>query len=509
MRLLFFYEYKNLHTICRRIIERTAYKLNALEEKMKKRDKAIKKKAEITDVPIFDSEGKVKKQKREVPKKTIIVLSIILVVLSIIYLPNFFIKDKNENQFIITPNVVGIKNASDYSKNTPDEDFDGDGFSNSLEKKYNTSQRRPDTDGDGVCDYAEVFITDTNPLKADDGLYKAVSKADAEAGKEVGSPYKIHNVVMWPDDIMSRVYGGLVRTRTGYRFCKFKGWAQFPEDGYAYKVKDGTHIALQHKEDENAWKIEDECEIVLSAEPLEMVHCFSIFGIGSYYIPDNVFGKILTAILPNNGIITCKKVAKTDTWMNANNSAVAPIVPINYDDKSLIRYGRNHNSLDDLAKVYASIDEQSSVLASLQSSEFGEVIVEVYGYTLDGNLYVANPDTLEPLGALTITERSERYMNEKGEIVYREWFEYSGLGFDSMQNNDRISFFAAAVDGNAFEEESSTTEPQTTEPQTDIEPTAPEESAAGENPESPTEPTEAPPEGSAPAEPVTEAYTAG
>lgn len=477
--------------------------MNALQEKMKKRDQAIKKKTEITDVPIFNSEGKVKKQKREVPIKTIIAVSIFSVILGIIYLPNFFIKDEIENHFVITPNVVGIKNASDYSKNTPNEDFDGDGFSNSLENKYNTSQRRPDTDGDGICDYAEVFITDTNPLKADDGLYKAVSKADAEQGKVVTSPYKIHNVVMWPDDIESRVNGGLVRTRTGYRFCKFKGWAQFPEDGYAYKVKDGTHIALQHKEDENAWKIEDECEIVLSDEPLEMVHRFSLFGIGSYYIPDNVFGKTLTAILPNNGIITCKKVAKTDTWMNANNSVVAPIVPINYDDKSLIRYGRNHNSLDDLAKVYASIDEQSSVLASLQSSEFGEVIVEVYGYTLDGNLYVANPDTLEPLGALIITERSERYMNEKGDIIYREWFEYSGLGFDSVQNNDRISFFAAAVEGNAFEEESTTTEPQT-----NIDP-APEESTAGENPETLSESNSVPPESSVPTETTTETYTAG
>jgi hypothetical protein len=46
-------------------------------------------------------------------------------------------------------------------------DWDGDGIKNADEDKYGTNPRNPDTDGDGINDYDEIFKYHTNPIKAD------------------------------------------------------------------------------------------------------------------------------------------------------------------------------------------------------------------------------------------------------------------------------------------------------------------------------------------------------
>jgi hypothetical protein len=46
-------------------------------------------------------------------------------------------------------------------------DWDGDGIKNADEDKYGTNPRNPDTDGDGISDYDEIFKYHTNPIKAD------------------------------------------------------------------------------------------------------------------------------------------------------------------------------------------------------------------------------------------------------------------------------------------------------------------------------------------------------
>lgn len=423
--------------------------MNALQVKMNKRDKAIQQKKKEEGIPIFNSDGKIKKEKKKMPKKMIASIIAVGTILSLIYIPGLFMNKEEDNAFVLQPDIMGIKKSSEAAQNAPDEDFDGDGLINSLESKYNTSIRRPDSDGDGVCDYAEIFITDTDPNKADKSLYDAVLKK--EGSEKLMEPYKIYNVVLWPDNMSSRVYGGLVRTRQGYRFCNYTGWAQFPEGAYAYKVKDGVHVPLKYKKVENAWYIDDDSEVVLTDKPLETIHYFTVLNAVSAYIPDNFAGRMLSAILPDRGFITCRKMTKIDTWTNVNNIVTAPIVSIHFDVDDLSRYGKNNNTLEDLAKVYASIDEGSSVMVSLNSSEYGEVIAEIYGYTLDGELLLADPGTLQTVGTLKINERSGRYMDKDGEITYREWYEFKGIGFDSAKNFDRINFFAAAVEGNVFE----------------------------------------------------------
>lgn len=56
---------------------------------------------------------------------------------------------------------------------TPSGDEDGDGLLNKQEILYGTDPLNPDTDGDGLSDYDELFVYGTNPLLADtdgDGL---------------------------------------------------------------------------------------------------------------------------------------------------------------------------------------------------------------------------------------------------------------------------------------------------------------------------------------------------
>ena len=51
--------------------------------------------------------------------------------------------------------------------NDGDEDFDNDKLNNKQECQYNADPYKADTDGDGLTDYEEVFITLTDPAKAD------------------------------------------------------------------------------------------------------------------------------------------------------------------------------------------------------------------------------------------------------------------------------------------------------------------------------------------------------
>lgn len=62
-------------------------------------------------------------------------------------------------------------------------DSDSDGLADCVEEAYGTDTENPDTDGDGLTDYEEIFITGTNPLKYDtdeNGINDAEDDTDGD-----------------------------------------------------------------------------------------------------------------------------------------------------------------------------------------------------------------------------------------------------------------------------------------------------------------------------------------
>ena len=62
-------------------------------------------------------------------------------------------------------------------------DSDNDGLADFIEEEHGTDSENPDTDGDGLTDYEEIYITGTNPLKYDtdeNGLNDADDDTDGD-----------------------------------------------------------------------------------------------------------------------------------------------------------------------------------------------------------------------------------------------------------------------------------------------------------------------------------------
>lgn len=450
--------------------------MNRLKSEMAKRDAAIKKrenklsqatmpeKHEKTlkkikpskqsklpkeELPEYNLKGQtVTRPKKERKKRNGIIIGVaIAVILGVVYIPSLILAPfEDANNFKMAPDFAAIHRSSIYIQSNPNADWDDDGICNSEELMLGTNPYFIDSDNDGLSDYVELYTTNTSPVKSDKTLISYIQEQDNQAGNAVNTPYKLNDVILWADNMEAKAYGGVIRTRLGYRFCDFKGWVQFPSGKYAYAIKDGTHKLLEYREVENAWRIDGDFEVVLSDEPLEMVQKVEFFGRWKAYLPDNWFGKCVSAVLPSdNGIITCMKTAKKDTWADISENVTAPIKKIEYDSGDSSRFGKNQNALSYLAQVYQTIESGHSVLCSLFSPEYGETIVIVYGYTARGDLLVADQTSLEPIGTLQITEQIHRLMLKDGSIVRYEYFDFKGCGFDSETNKDRISFFAAAT----------------------------------------------------------------
>ena len=80
-------------------------------------------------------------------------------------------------------------------------------------------------------------------------------------------------------------------------------------------------------------------------------------------------------------------------------------------------------------------------MASLFSSEKGESVVAVYGYTSSGDLLVCDPNDTTNVGLIAIFPSCVKTLNSNNEISEREYYEFKGAGFDSS-NGDTINFFS-------------------------------------------------------------------
>ena len=81
---------------------------------------------------------------------------------------------------------------------------------------------------------------------------------------------------------------------------------------------------------------------------------------------------------------------------------------------------------------------------SLQSPQNGEVIGVIYGFTDYGDLMFAdeNGNKTDANGKeyiLDIKEQSAITIDHNGDLCQREFFDYSGLGFNS-ETGDKICF---------------------------------------------------------------------
>ena len=428
----------------RRLIVDNLLKNRAKAVEDAKRQKNVEK---IKKTVTYALDGRaVKDQISKKKKAGLSVLITISCLASAIYIPPVFYSEKSDNTSVpITPDVSAIKVYQTYLKDHPDADFDKDGLSNAMEAENGTDPWECDTDWDGVTDYAELYITETSPVNASTVMLNQVENKDKAEGNTVNTPYKIDDIIFWPDDYSSKAFGGVVRTMWGYRFCNYNGWVRFPEKVYAYGYRNGVHYELKYRENEDAWYIGSSDEIRLYSEPLSFVHCFKLPFINSIYLKDNGFSRFLTDILPSQGgLITCHRAAVIDTQPSTKEDTMASLRSplINRDATS--RFGQNMNTLKDLSWVRKLIEADQCVAVSLYSSNAGEAIGIVYGYTKDGSLLVAD-ENLNPVGELSLTEWAMNRIDKDGTIAQDSWFEFKGLGFDSSKYGDRISFFASTI----------------------------------------------------------------
>ena len=412
--------------------------MGILDKKIDQRQKALEKKN--GKVPVYSTDGRAHSKLSVIPITLgFIVMALGLFVLAV-HIPVMTYKEEPaKNEFVLRPNEAGVKNIADYFKDHPNDDFDMDGLTNSAEQTQGTDARSPDTDGDGITDYVEAHVYNTRPTQYDNKLLSIVKeKLDANES-QITSPFKLHDVIMWADNLGSRARGTVVPTIRGYRFCNFVGWARFPEKAYAYKIVDGIHVPLEYRPVEDAWRIDSEDEVVLYAQELETTYLLTAFG-ERYYVDDGFITKILTYILPKeHSFVTMKKIVVQDSWDLEVNATVTGTTMPQIDRNDMSRFGKNMVQFSDITDVYSAILGGRPVAVSLQSPAYGEVIAVVYGYTEFGDLLIAN-DKGEQAGVLDIIERSSIIVDTKDEMKVREYVDVVGLGFDT-RNGDKIYFF--------------------------------------------------------------------
>lgn len=376
-------------------------------------------------------------KKKENSKKALIILcttlGLVFLLIISIYTPQLFIESSLPNELIETPDKSIISVKENYFNENKYSDFDNDGVCNIDEINNNCNPYNKDTDGDGVLDNI-----DENPTSFD----KTISDSLALEGIFTGSAFEMNGVTMWADDTDSLIKGGVILLPNGdYRITDFKGWVAFSKGNYAYKYEDGKHTLLQHKEKENAWRINDDCIVTVTDEEPEYIHNFSLFGKTSY-LDNNLITELISTVLPSKGWITSDKIWLNDTFQDIRGAITASNINTT-DDLNVSRFSRNDTELEDIVLIYRTIEQGDSILTSLYSDSSGETIVNVIGYTMDGNLLVQSLDgTKESI--IFVLPKSSKTLSENNKVVIRDWVEYVGCGYDTSKG-DTISFFASSI----------------------------------------------------------------
>ncbi len=403
-------------------------------------------------IPEYGTNGKVLKVRNEGLIKDIkIVFIVVLFLFMVLYIPGLFMnkKEKNENNYVYTPDAASIKIFNDYYSKSKEEDFDGDGLSNSAEEEHNINPWDQDTDGDGLNDYYELYITKTSPTEDNtDTIITIQQDQDNQQNITVDTPYKCGNVILWADDYKSKARGGVIDVPIGYHFNNFKGYAQFPHTQpiYVYTNDNGIYELLNYNDEADVWKINNVHNVFIYNSPIENVVEYKFFK-KIVYGKRNAFGNVMLAILPSRGFITANKTTREDVEPHTPFMATSDNFDIYYDVENGERFGQNTDSLQDLQFVRAMIDENKCVEVSLYDVNDGEFRGIIYGYTNDDTLLVADEQTHEYIGTIYVNEIGEKAIDKNGNYGLNSYFKWYGLGFSSS-SYDRISFFSVANDVN-------------------------------------------------------------
>lgn len=406
--------------------------------------KRSRKKVGDTSIPTYTPDGKVidpgRTKKRRALLRTVFIVA---AAAAFIYIPGMFMNEQEQTSiYVASPDSSAIQMVNQLVRDSAGEDFDGDGVLNADETAAGSNPWLADTDFDGMSDYYEIYVEDSDPTVFDRSMVGIQQRQDTQNGNSLSSPYKIGNVVLWAGDYTSKAYGSVVETLHGYHFCNFSGYAQFSEYDtcYAYKVENGVRTLLEHRERENAWRINAGDFVEVYEAPLDTTIEVSLFG-NTLYLEPNAVTSVLARILPDKGFVTMQEKTRADVNPTGETATVVDIARPEFDSSSSERFTANTNTLADLEAVYNTIDEGGCVAVSLFNERHGEYICLAYGYDTEGNLLMADADSLEPIGTLQVTPQARKMINSVGSIVSVTYFSFEGFGFNSG-NFDRISFFA-------------------------------------------------------------------
>lgn len=404
-------------------------------------------KKKTVELPTFDINGKAVQPERKLKQKRLVMGSMIAVsVLMVVYLPQFIPKDMDgtdKEGITVNANHEAVRNCNVLLRDNPQEDFDDDGILNTDETSLGTDPWSIDTDGDGVTDYAELYITKTSPTEWTGVLEDMQMKLDKAEGKSIANPYSIGNVILWPDSYTSKSYGSVIEMENAsYRFCDFTGSVLFPdsENKYAYRVEDDVHVLLPNDLTDHTWKVKAGDTIELYGEKLEEYFELRVFGLRKSFRA-NQFLSVVDIILPSEGWITARKMTELDLLKQTDESIENEIEKPFFNENDSKRLQNNMISISALNQVREAIRAGKCVAVSIFSSTEGEYLGILYGLTDKGNFLCADMDTKEKTGEILIREKAEKILNESGEIVSNLTFDFDGFGFSS-KSGDRISFFA-------------------------------------------------------------------
>lgn len=324
-------------------------------------------------------------------------------------------------------------------KSAPDADFDGDGLSNRDELDMGTDPYNQDTDFDGMTDGAEVYDTITDPTAPDRFTY--IPERDAATGEKVNMPFEINKVVLWADDMESKVNASVVKTPEGYKITGFKGWVQFRDPGFPYAKSGGVRREMRTNTLPNGIKvyhIDGDCFVTLEEEKLHPIGLLNVFGKSEYISNDPFSEVVLPIFLPEqSGLISYRKLMNEDTQPDTRDDIVTKAKTPEYT-LTPDRFHRNDNDGATIKSIRKSIANDTPVIISLFSQTRGEAVLMVYGVTPQGHLLVADPETRELMGTIIISETGKRTLAINNVLGFREWFEFFGCGFSSGAG-DRIA----------------------------------------------------------------------